>query len=111
MRRLTEPSRAKIQQNFTRVFWGYMQKTTRLTFFEIRGRVVQMPEGAFLTKSMKLTEYLRETQGEMKHVSWPSKAQTIAFTIVVILISIIVGYGLGAFDFGFTFLIKTFILQ
>lgn len=88
-----------------------MQKTTGLTFFRIRGRVVQMPEGAFLTKSMKLTEYLRETQGEMKHVSWPSKAQTIAFTIVVILISIIVGYGLGAFDFGFTFLIKTFILQ
>ncbi|MFA6078029.1 MAG: preprotein translocase subunit SecE [Candidatus Paceibacterota bacterium] len=60
---------------------------------------------------MKLFDYLKETQGEMKHVNWPTKSQTVAFTIVVILISVAVGYGLGAFDFGFTFLLKTFILQ
>jgi preprotein translocase SecE subunit len=70
-----------------------------------------MPEGAFLTRNMKLTEYLRETRGEMKHVTWPTKTQTVAYTVVVILISIAVGYGLGAFDFGFTFLLKTFILN
>ncbi len=53
----------------------------------------------------KLTEYLRETKGELKHVSWPSKNQAILFTIVVITFSIIVAAFLGAFDYLFTIIL------
>ena len=51
----------------------------------------------------KLTEYITETRGEMKHVSWPTRKQAIAFTIVVIVISIGISFFLGFFDFLFQF--------
>lgn len=38
----------------------------------------------------------------MKHVNWPSRQQTIVFTIIVILISVAVAYFLGFFDFVFS---------
>lgn len=49
----------------------------------------------------KLTEYIRDTRGEFKHVSWPTRQQAIAFTIVVIVISLFVAFFLGFFDFLF----------
>ena len=51
---------------------------------------------------MGLTDYIKETRVEMKHVTWPSRRQAIAFTAVVILISIGVALYLGFFDFLFT---------
>jgi len=50
---------------------------------------------------MSLITYLKDTQGELKHVSWPTRNQTIVFTIVIILISIFVSFFLGFFDFLF----------
>jgi len=51
---------------------------------------------------MGLVEYLRETRGELKHVSWPTKKQTTAFTILVIVVSLVTALFLGLFDFFFT---------
>lgn len=50
----------------------------------------------------KLFNYLRETKGEMKHVNWPTKTQTIAYTILVIVLSLALAIYLGIFDFLFT---------
>ncbi len=50
----------------------------------------------------KLFNYLRDTKGEMKHVNWPTRSQTIAYTILVIVISVAVAFYLGLFDFLFT---------
>ncbi|MEX0931693.1 MAG: preprotein translocase subunit SecE [Candidatus Paceibacterota bacterium] len=50
---------------------------------------------------MGLFEYISETRGEMKHVSWPTRKQTIMYTTLVILISAIVAMYLGALDFLF----------
>ena len=47
----------------------------------------------------KIVEYLKETKTELKHVIWPTRAQTIAFTLIVIALSILVAYFLGFFDF------------
>lgn len=49
----------------------------------------------------KLFNYLREIKGEMKHVNWPTKQQTIAYTSLVVIISIVVSIYLGFFDFLF----------
>ena len=49
----------------------------------------------------KITEYIKETRGEFKHVSWPTQKQAILFTIVVILISVFTAFFLGFFDFLF----------
>lgn len=57
----------------------------------------------------KLSEYLKETKGELKHVNWPNKNQATMFTIIVVVFSLITAFFLGAFDFIFTMLIKLFI--
>lgn len=51
---------------------------------------------------MALIKYLKDTRGELKHVSWPTTAQTVAFTILVIAISLIMAVYLGALDSVFT---------
>lgn len=50
---------------------------------------------------MGLINYIRETKGEMKHVSWPTKSQAIAYTILVIVISLSISAYLGLFDWIF----------
>ena len=45
--------------------------------------------------------YLKETRVEMRHVSWPTKDQTIAYTLLVIALSLFVAVLLGVFDAGF----------
>jgi preprotein translocase SecE subunit len=47
-------------------------------------------------------DYLRETRSELNHVAWPTRAQTIVYTILVALISVGVALYLGVFDFVFT---------
>jgi preprotein translocase subunit SecE len=58
---------------------------------------------------MSLVQYLKDTQGELKHVSWPTQKQTIYFTIVVIAVSIFTAVFLGAFDLLFEKLLSYII--
>ncbi len=51
---------------------------------------------------MKIAEYIKETRGEMTHVNWPTRRQSIVYTILVIVIAVAIGILLGAFDLGFT---------
>ena len=55
---------------------------------------------------MKITDYIKESRGELKHVSWPTRKQTIAFTVVVIVISIATSLYLGLFDIVFTYILQ-----
>ena len=57
----------------------------------------------------KLSNYLLETIEEMKHVSWPTRNQTIVFTVLVIVISIAVAAYLGLFDYLFSLGLKGLI--
>lgn len=47
-------------------------------------------------------EYLKDTRAELRHVAWPTQAQTIVYTVLVALISVAVALYLGFFDFFFT---------
>jgi preprotein translocase subunit SecE len=47
---------------------------------------------------MKITQFLKETKGELKQVSWPSRRRLVIYTAVVIIFSLALGYLLGAFD-------------
>lgn len=47
---------------------------------------------------MSITSYIKETRAEFKHVTWPTKKQAIAYSVAVIVISLITAYLLGAFD-------------
>jgi preprotein translocase subunit SecE len=50
----------------------------------------------------KLTEYIKETRGEFKHVIWPTRNQTLYYTIIVIVLSVVLAYFLGIFDYIFS---------
>lgn len=48
------------------------------------------------------TAFLKETRDELKKVTWPKQEEVIRLTIVVLLISLIVGVYIGGLDFVFT---------
>ncbi|MEK7471584.1 MAG: preprotein translocase subunit SecE, partial [Patescibacteria group bacterium] len=50
----------------------------------------------------KITEYLEETKTELKHVIWPSRNQTLYYTLIIIVLSVVIAYYLGIFDFIFS---------
>ena len=58
---------------------------------------------------MKVADYLKETKAEMKHVNWPTRKQAIAFTAIVIGITIAFALFLGVFDYLFTLGLETLI--
>ena len=51
---------------------------------------------------MGIINYIRETKGEMKHVSWPTRYQATMYTVLIIVISLFVAAYLGLFDWIFT---------
>lgn len=58
---------------------------------------------------MKIGTYIKETKNEMKHVSWPTRAQSIAFTLITIVIAVLTAIYLGLFDYLFTEIISYII--
>ena len=58
----------------------------------------------------RFVQYLKDTRGELKHVSWPTQRQTIIYTVLVIIISIFTAAFLGLFDFLFTEALNIFFL-
>ena len=49
-----------------------------------------------------MIQYLKEVRAELKHVSWPTRTQTIMYTVVVIAISLAAAVYLGLFDYLFS---------
>jgi len=56
-----------------------------------------------------ILDYLAGVRAEMTHVKWPSTSQTIGYTALVIVISILVAMLLGGLDLVFTFGIEQLI--
>jgi preprotein translocase SecE subunit len=49
---------------------------------------------------MNLFQYLKETQAELKEVTFPSISTTITYTLAVVVISVLVAALLGLSDLG-----------
>jgi len=60
---------------------------------------------------MSLINYIKESKGELAHVTWPTRNQAIVYTVLVIVISVLTSFYLGAFDSFFTFIVKNFIVR
>jgi preprotein translocase subunit SecE len=58
-----------------------------------------------------LKNFLIEAKGELMKVNWPSKKQTINYTLIVVAFSVIVALFLGGLDYFFSFLLKTFVIK
>lgn len=59
---------------------------------------------------MNVIAFLKEVREELSKVAWPTREQTIRYTILVILVAVVVGLFLGGLDYILTAL-TTFILE
>ena len=57
----------------------------------------------------KIGNYLKETRAELRHVNWPTRRQTVAFTVLVICVSLVTAFYLGAFDYLFRLIARALI--
>lgn len=51
---------------------------------------------------MSISTYIKETRQELAHVNWPTRQQTIRFTLLVIAVSLFTAILLGVCDFVFS---------
>jgi len=58
----------------------------------------------------KIISYLKEVKIEAKKVNWPTRKETLKYTLIVIGVSIVVAILLGGLDLVFIFLLNKFIL-
>jgi len=58
----------------------------------------------------RFINYIRDTRGELSHVSWPTRRQAIVFTVITIVISILTALYLGFFDFVLSQILQKFVL-
>ncbi len=58
----------------------------------------------------KLADYLKLTKLEVKNVNWPTRQETVRFTLLVIAVSVGVAAYLGFLDFIFINILERFVL-
>ncbi len=58
----------------------------------------------------KIATFLKEVKLEIRKVNWPTRRQTIRYTLIVLGISLVIAVFLGGLDYLFTMLLEKFIL-
>jgi preprotein translocase subunit SecE len=53
--------------------------------------------------------FIRQTIDELKQVTWPTRDEVVRLTLVVLVISVIVGVYIGGIDFALTALTEAFL--
>lgn len=58
-----------------------------------------------------IKRFFEESRQEIRHVNWPTRAEAIRLTAIVIFIALGLAVFLGFFDWLFTNLVKGFVLH
>jgi preprotein translocase subunit SecE len=53
--------------------------------------------------------YFKDVRAEMKHVSWPTRRQSVIYTVVVVAVSLATAIYLGLLDYVFSLVIQKII--
>jgi preprotein translocase subunit SecE len=59
----------------------------------------------------RITTYFKEARQELRHVNWPTRAEAIRLTTIVIAISLGISIYLGIFDYAFQYALQHFVLH
>ena len=59
----------------------------------------------------KTKTFLQESRQELKRVNWPTREETVRYTLFVIGFSLAFSAFLGVFDFGFLKVLQSFVLK
>lgn len=55
--------------------------------------------------------FFGEVLSELRKAVWPTREEAIRLTVMVLIVSVVVGLVLGAIDFGFTRLVNDVFLR
>jgi len=58
----------------------------------------------------KIITFIKESRAELRKVNWPTKAQTIKYTGLVIGVSLAVAIFLGLLDYLFEYILRIFVI-
>jgi preprotein translocase SecE subunit len=58
-----------------------------------------------------MKQFLINTQNELKHVVWPTRARAITYAAIIIVFSLVLGYVLFAFDEFFRQILKAIFIK
>ncbi len=58
-----------------------------------------------------IVSFLRDARQELRGVQWPTRAVTVQFTVLILVVVAVVAIATGAFDIGLTFLVERFLLR
>ena len=59
----------------------------------------------------KIKKFLDEARIELRHINWPTRAEAIRFTGIVIILSLALAVFLGAADYLFSYLLRVFVVK
>ncbi len=59
----------------------------------------------------KTISFLKDVQLELKKVNWPTRKETLKYTLIVIGVSAVVAAFLGGLDYIFSTLLNKFIIH
>ena len=59
----------------------------------------------------KIVSFLKDVRVELSKVNWPTREQTIQYTLVVIGVSLFLALFLGVVDFGLESTLSKFLLK
>jgi preprotein translocase subunit SecE len=59
----------------------------------------------------KIFNFIVEAKAELLKVNWPTKKQTINYTLIIIAVSLVISLFLGGLDYLFSGILKNFIIK
>ena len=58
----------------------------------------------------KIWSFFKEVKGELRKVTWPTKKDTVKYTLIVIGVSLGVAFFLGFWDFILGYILNKFVI-
>ncbi|HBI17512.1 MAG: Preprotein translocase, SecE subunit [Candidatus Moranbacteria bacterium GW2011_GWF2_34_56] len=59
----------------------------------------------------KIFDFVIEAKAELLKVNWPTKKQTLNYTLIIIAVSVVISLFLGSLDYLFGAILKNFIIK
>ncbi|MDY0302456.1 MAG: preprotein translocase subunit SecE [Candidatus Moranbacteria bacterium] len=59
----------------------------------------------------KIYDFILDAKAELMKVNWPTKKQTLNYTLIIIGVSLAVALFLGGLDYLFGMILKKFIIK
>jgi preprotein translocase subunit SecE len=58
----------------------------------------------------KIFDFIIEAKAELLKVNWPTKKQTLNYTLIILAVSVVISLFLGSLDYLFGGILKNFVI-